>query len=32
MQIHHAHPTVEDRAAALAALYKACLRQLRASR
>lgn len=32
MQIRHNHPTVEDRTATLAALYKACLRQLRASR
>lgn len=31
MQIHHNHPVVKDRAAALAALYKACLRQLRVS-
>lgn len=32
MQVYHTHPVVDDRAAALAALYRACLRRLMASR
>lgn len=32
MQVTHTHPAVDDRAAALAALYRACLRSLMASR
>lgn len=32
MEISHTHPTVDDRAALLAALYRACLHSLRASR
>ncbi len=31
IKISHTHPTVEDRAALLAALYRACLRSLRAN-
>ncbi len=29
IKISHTHPAVEDRAALLAALYRACLRSLR---
>ncbi len=31
IKISHTHPAVEDRAALLAALYRACLRSLRAN-
>lgn len=31
VQISHIHPTVDNRTEALAALYRACLRTLRAS-
>ncbi len=31
MEIRHTHPAVKDRAALLAALYRACLRSLRAN-
>ncbi len=31
IKISHTHPAVEDRAALLAALYRACLRGLRAN-
>ncbi len=31
IKISHTHPMVEDRAALLAALYRACLRSLRAN-
>ena len=31
IRISHTHPTVEDRAALLAALYRACLRSLRSN-
>lgn len=32
MQVYHNHPAVDDRAATLAALYRACLRSLQAAR
>lgn len=32
MQIHHTHPTVENRTDILASLYRACLRSLQAAK